>query len=164
MAPVKRTNSPGKDMTAFGRLDEGPMQGVLGYRLAQASGAADGVFAAMVGEAFELRQVEFALLSLIDRNPGVTASQLAAALGMTPPNIAAWMERLEGRGLVERERSAADRRSQHIRATAAGSELAQQAAALLLEGEAAALDVLSPAERLLLVELLQKIARCRVRR
>lgn len=164
MQSVKRSNIPaGDDQTPFGRLDEGPMHGVLGYQLAQASIATSGVFASLVGEGFELRQVEFTLLSLIDGNPGLTASQLATALAVTPPNIAMWLDRLEGRGLVERERSATDRRSQHVRATAAGSDLAQRSVALLLEGESAALTVLSTAERLLLIELLHKVARCRVR-
>ena len=152
---------PRDEQTPFGGLAEAGMHTVLGYQLAQAAIATTQVFAERIGEAFELRPVEFTILSLVDENPGVSARQLATALAVTPPNITMWIDKLEGRGLVERERSSTDRRAQHIRATDKGSTLARKALRAVSEGEHAALARLSAAERAMLIELLHKVARCR---
>lgn len=147
--------------TPAGQLDEGALHGIVGYQLAQATVATTQVFQATVGGPLDLRPVEFTVLALVLANPGVSAKQLAQALAVTPPNITTWIDRLEQRGLVERERSTVDRRAQHIRATAAGSLRAGEAVAAVLAAEQQALAGLSPAERAMLVELLGKAARCR---
>lgn len=152
---------PRDEQTPFGGLAEAGLHGILGYQLAQAAIATTQVFAGRIGEAFGLRPVEFTMLCLVDENPGVSARQLATALAVTPPNITMWIDKLEGRGLVERERSTTDRRAQHIRATDQGATLARQALRAVSEGEQAVLARLSPAERAMLIELLHKVARCR---
>jgi len=155
--------NPARDLTPFGRLDEVGMHAILGYQLAQANIVTTRVFAERIGSTFELRPVEFTILALVDGNPGVSARQLADALAVTPPNITMWIDKLEKRGYVERERSRTDRRAQHIRATTQGAALARKAVELAIEGEQAALTGLSAAERGMLVELLHKVARCRRR-
>jgi DNA-binding MarR family transcriptional regulator len=152
-----------RELTPAGRLDEGGVHGILGYQLAQASIVTSRVFTERIGAVFELRPVEFTILVLVDGNPGVSARQLADALAVTPPNITMWIDKLERRGHIERERSSTDRRAQHIRATAQGSALARKAVGLVIEAEQGALAALSPAERAMLVELLHKVARCRRR-
>jgi DNA-binding MarR family transcriptional regulator len=151
------------DRTPQARLTEAALHAVVGYQLAQAAIVTTQVFDAEVGSTCELRPVEYTMLALIQANPDVTARQLARGLAVTPPNIAVWLERLESRGLVQRRRSAADARMQHIRVTAAGSALARESTRRLLDGEAAALAVLSAAERAMLVELLHKVAMARKR-
>ena len=155
--------TPPHELTPFGKLEEAGLHHILGYQLAQATITTTRVFAEKIGVVFELRPVEFTILTLVEENPGVSAKQLADALAVTPPNITMWIDKLEGRGLVERERSVTDRRAQHIRATAKGSSLARKAVRLVIEGEQAALATLSSAERAMLVELLHKVARCRRR-
>lgn len=153
-----------RELTPLGRLDEGRMHAILGYQLAQATIVTTRVFTERIGETFELRPVEFTILALVDGNPGVSARQLADALAVTPPNITAWIDKLERRGLIERERSSTDGRAQHIRTTTKGASLARKAVQLAIDGEQAALVELSPAERGMLVELLHKVARCRSKR
>jgi DNA-binding MarR family transcriptional regulator len=160
-ASMKSKTAPPTDLTPLGRLHEGALAGIVGYRLAQATVSTNQVFSAVMAQNFELRQVEFTVLALIQANPELTASDLAKALAVTPPNITMWLDRLEGRGLVERVRSTADRRAQHVRATESGAAAAQRAAALLVDAEREALAVLSAAEQAILVELLNKVARCR---
>lgn len=138
------------------------MHGILGYQLAQATIVTHQVFAERVGTD-GLREVEFTVLALVDGNPGVSARQLARALAVTPPNIAAWVDRLTSRGLIEREKSTRDARVQHLRATPAGSALVAQSVRKLVEGEQAALSTLSTAERAMLIELLHKVALARRR-
>jgi DNA-binding MarR family transcriptional regulator len=151
------------ERTPTGRLAEATLHRIVGYQIVQANIAMQRVFADKVGEPYDLRPVEFTILALIDENPGASAKALAQALAVTAPNITVWIDRLEGRGLVKRERSETDRRAQHIRATVKGSRLARQSAELLKEAEHDALKTLSEGERSILVELLHKVARCRQR-
>jgi DNA-binding MarR family transcriptional regulator len=151
------------DQTPLARLSEAGMHHIVGYQLAQAAITTTQVFAEQVGAPFDLRPVEFTMLSLIHENPDVSARQLARALAVTPPNITVWIDRLEKRGLVKRERSTTDARAQHIRATTAGAALARKSVNRLRESEGDAMAALSTAERAMLVELLHKVARCRKR-
>lgn len=155
--PANRSNT----LSAFGQLDEDGLHHILGYQLAQASVTTTQVFNEVVGSSFELRPVEFTILTLVDENPGVSGKQLALSLAVAPPNITVWIERLERRGLVQRERSTTDRRAQHIRTTTQGSKLARQAVQRIVAAERVALARLSAAERAILVELLHKVAGAR---
>ncbi|MBT9526817.1 MAG: hypothetical protein IV105_16295, partial [Rhizobacter sp.] len=65
------------------------------------------------------------------------------------------------RGWVERVRSTEDRRSQIVVLTASGQKLVQRAEKIAATMENETLQVLSAAERLLLLELLLKVARGR---
>lgn len=59
------------ETTPFGRLAEAGMHRIIGYQLAQAAIATTQVFITQVGSPFDLRPVEFTILSLVDENPGV---------------------------------------------------------------------------------------------
>ena len=63
------------------------------------------------------------------------------------------------RGWVERVRSTEDRRAQLIHLTPAGRQLVQRAEKIAATMENEATRVLSEGERLLLIELLLKVAR-----
>lgn len=142
-------------------LAEGLAHVLLGYQLAQASVVTDRIYDEQA-VADGLRRVEYTLLSLVHANPGVTARQLAQALAVTPPHVALCLERLQGRALIERERSEQDGRVQHLRSTEAGAQRLQALTQRLAQAEQAALQpVLSRAERDLLVELLHKLAQAR---
>jgi len=147
-----------EDRTPLARLSEGGAHAIVGYQLAQAAIVTNQVFDERVGHRGGLRRVEFTILALVKSNPDVTARQLARALAVTPPNIAIWLDKLESRGLVARERSTRDARMQHVRLTGRGNTLVDRSVQSLLEGEQAALAGLSAAERAMLVELLHKVA------
>ena len=148
-----------EDRTPLTRLREGGAHAIVGYQLAQAAIVTNQVFDEQVGHLRGgLRRVEFTILALVQGNRDVTARQLARALAVTPPNIAIWLDKLESRGLIARERSVSDARMQHVRLTARGTALVDRSVQALLEGERAALDGLSAAERAMLVELLHKVA------
>ena len=162
MLPMPKSRSTSIDETTpAGRLSEASLHLVLGYQLAQATIVTNAVFAQRVGEPFELRPFEYTVLALIHENPDVSATRLAKALAVTTPNIAAWLDRLEKRGLVQRIPHATDRRAQHLRTTSQGAALASKATQSVLEGEQGALASLTKGERMILVELLHKLAVCR---
>lgn len=144
--------------TPAGRLVEARLHHVLGYQLAQATIATTVVFMKEVGEPFELRPVEYTILSLINENPDGSAAQLAQALAVTAPNITMWIDKLEGRGLVQRQRNETDKRAQHLRLTDKGAKLVAKATEQVLRGEGEAFANLSEGERTILIELLHKVA------
>ncbi len=134
------------------------MHDLLGYQLAQAAIVTNGVFVRVVGKPLALSQVEFTLLKLVKKNVAVTPSRLARGLAITMPAITVWMGKLEQRGLVFRERSATDGRSQHFCLTPEGDALVSKAVALVLEAEKQTLGHLSAAEHAMLLELVRKVA------
>ena len=149
--------APRPDLTPAGHLEEARLQRVLGYQLAQAAIVTSTLYARHVGEPFELRPVEYTVLTLIAENPGGSLVQLARALAVTAPNITTMVDRLEARGLIARRQSDSDRRTQVLHTTAKGATLVRKATQLIIEAESAALG-LSPGEQVMLVELLHKVA------
>ncbi|HSV44461.1 MAG TPA: MarR family winged helix-turn-helix transcriptional regulator [Ramlibacter sp.] len=149
------------ELTPRGRLEEGGMHGLLGYHLAQATIVTDGRFMRAAGQPMNLRPVEFTILQLVRENAEVTPTRLARALAITTPGITAWLDKLEARKLLVRERSAADGRAQHLRLTAEGKAKVNKALQALLEAEAQLGEQLSPGERVILLELLRKVAQAR---
>ena len=141
------------------RLDESAVLHILGYRLAQASIQMRGVFSHHVGEPLNLRTVEFTVLMLLLTNDDVTPSQISRTLAMSAPNLTQLLDRLDERGVIARERSPHDRRAQHIRLTRTGRALAKKAHEISLGMEQQTLQHLSDAERAMLLELLQRVAR-----
>ena len=160
---TRQAASTDADRTPQARLGEGPLQGLIGYQLAQASIVTDRVFNENARRPGALRQVEYTILALVQVNPDVTARQLALALAVTPPNIAIWLDRMEQRGSVQRTRSERDGRVQHIRLTRAGETLVDRTTKRLLDAEAEALSTMTAAERAMLAELLHKVALARRR-
>jgi DNA-binding MarR family transcriptional regulator len=136
----------------------GVLGDVLGYHLAQATVISTDTFARHVGKPLGLRKVEYSLLLLLQANGPLSPKQLGRTLALSAPNLTALADRLQARGLIRRERSTSDGRSHNIVLTAAGQRLADTGAAAAGPMEDELAQRLSPAERLMLVELLRKVA------
>jgi len=95
---------------------------------------------------------------LLRANPAATPKRLAQALRLSPPNVTVLVDRLAGRGLVQRQRSPDDGRATILQLTDAGAGLAQRAFRASRNMEEGLLQALTPGERALLGELLQKLA------
>ena len=141
-------------------LDHSRIGHVLGYAVAQAEITTRKIYSKYIGHPMELRPVEFTILMLLLANERVTQKQLCQALVLSAPNLTVLLDKLQERGLLTRVRSDVDRRSQHILLTLAGEALARKAHEVSLTMERETLR-LSEGERLMLVELLQKVARQR---
>jgi DNA-binding MarR family transcriptional regulator len=151
------------DLTPQGQLEEGGIHDVLGYQLAQASILTTEAFQVSVGKPLGLRKVEFTILQLVQQNAPVTATKLAKALAVTTPGVTIWLDKLEKRGLLVRERGDVDRRTQNLSITRKGQTLVASALEALRQADGEILSHLSPGERHMLLELLQKVARLRKR-
>jgi DNA-binding MarR family transcriptional regulator len=152
---------PTSDTHAPSGIDQSCLAHLLGYQLAQADIPFKKVFFKQIAEPFGLRPVEFTILVLVKFNPGVTGKQLAQSLAVTAPNITLMLDKLSEKGLLERVRSEVDRRAQNVHLTAAGATLCEQVYAISKTMEQDLLRHLSTGERVMLLELLQKVARHR---
>jgi DNA-binding MarR family transcriptional regulator len=106
---------------------------------------------------FELRAVDFSVLSLLSANPNITQKRLSKAVNVSPPNLAILLDRLEERGLVMRQRNPLDKRSQTLVLTGEGTKLCGRAEKTATDLEMQATSMLSDGERGELLRLLQKI-------
>ncbi|MBC7993434.1 MAG: MarR family transcriptional regulator [Rhizobacter sp.] len=141
-------------------LDQSRLTHLVGYAATRASVELKKSFMQHMGP-LQLKAVEFSILVLVASNEQVNQKQLGQALDVSPPNLAVTLDRMVERGWVERVRSTEDRRSQIVVLTASGEKLVQRAEKIASTMESETLQVLSAAERLLLLELLLKVARGR---
>jgi DNA-binding MarR family transcriptional regulator len=141
-------------------MEEASLQKVLGYQLAQAAIVTDAIFWEAAGKPFNVRPVEYTVLTLIAENPGGSLARLARALSVTPPNITTMVDRLEAKGLIARKASDQDRRSQVLHVTAKGAELVRKATQKIVAAESESLP-LTAGEQAILAELLHKVALAR---
>ncbi|WP_217808683.1 MarR family winged helix-turn-helix transcriptional regulator [Derxia lacustris] len=140
-------------------LDQSWLADSIGYHLARARIATAAIFMRSIGEPLDLRPVEFTILMLLSTNEDVTQTQLSDLLAISAPNMTILLDRCVRRGIVVRVRSETDRRAQTVQLTDAGRDLALRARAIAQRMEKDAFAELSPGESLMLVELLQKLAR-----
>lgn len=68
-----------------------------------------------------LSNLESLVMRFIDRNPGVSPSQLGEHLGLRTANVSAILRQLEEKRLVRRESASDDRRAVTVHATALAS-------------------------------------------
>lgn len=106
---------------------------------------------------YDLRPVDFSVLSLITHNPGITSRQLCAALSIQPPNLVGMVNTLEKRGLITRRPHPHDGRAMGLHLTPTGKKMMHKAEQTAAQLEEAATARLSAAERTTLMRLLQKI-------
>jgi DNA-binding MarR family transcriptional regulator len=106
---------------------------------------------------FDLRPVDFSVLSLIRHNPGITSRQLCHALNIQPPNMVVFLKSFEKRKLVEREPHPTDGRAMGLALTESGEALMQAAENTAKDSGLKASSALTDGERQTLSRLLQKI-------
>jgi DNA-binding MarR family transcriptional regulator len=73
-----------------------------------------------------VRPAQYSTLTIIERNPGLTQTQVADALGIKKANFVALVRELETRKLIRRRSGQKDRRSYGLFLTQAAAELMSQ--------------------------------------
>jgi DNA-binding MarR family transcriptional regulator len=144
--------------SAVAELDTRFLETLLGYNARRAALSVIALFLKRMAP-YDLRPVDFSVLTLIAHNPGVTSRQLCVALDILPPNLVGLIKSLDQRGLIERRPHPTDRRAQGLHLSATGRQLQAEAqrAATQLESEVA--PALSAEERGTLIQLLSKVYR-----
>ncbi len=145
------------DEEAIEQIDTRFLQTLVGYGARRVSLTAIASFLPRMA-AYELRPVEFSVLSLIHHNPGITSRQLCGALNIQPPNLVGMLQRHEKkRGLIERRPHPHDGRAIGLHLTSAGVQLVQKAERAASQNDALVTERLTAAERKTLLRLLEKI-------
>ncbi len=116
MPHTSAMNSP-RSKRADG-LDYGVLPGLIGYQLRRAQLAAFQHFAAATGG---MTPGRFGVLTLIAANPGLSQSDLAAALGIDRSTLVPVIDELEAKRLVARRPSPSDRRTNTLHLTRQGA-------------------------------------------
>lgn len=98
-------------------------------------------------EAAGVTPVQYAALQAIANQPGVDQRTLARSIGLDTSTLAGVIDRLEARGLVQRNASPDDRRVRLLTPTAEGLELLAQIVPAMHRAQARILEPLPPAQR-----------------
>lgn len=106
---------------------------------------------------YDLRIVDFSVLSLITHNPGITSRQLCSQLNILAPNLVSMVNVLEKRKLIVRRPHPHDGRAMGLHITPEGLTMMLGAEKTAHHLEMDATSRLSAAERKTLVQLLKKI-------
>jgi DNA-binding MarR family transcriptional regulator len=98
------------------------------------------------------------VLRWIHTNSGKNQRELALHLGVLPSRLVVLLDELEAKGLIARERSLQDRRSQHLHLTPKGNRLLEKVEHIAATHEAGLSAGLTELERDTLIELCAKLA------
>ncbi len=137
-------------------VELGVLADLAGYHLRRASGA----FAADFVRALDgtgMRQVLFAILSVVAANPDINQGAVGRALGIQRANMVSLINELVDAALVERRVSPDDRRAFALRLSLAGQAKLDDCIARIQEHEEAMLFDLAARDRAQLIALLSRI-------
>jgi DNA-binding MarR family transcriptional regulator len=137
-------------------IDTRYLETLIGYNARRAALTIIEVFLRRMS-VYELRPVDFSVLSLITHNPGISSRQLCTSLNILPPNLVGMINALEKRELVSRKPHPSDGRVVGLHLTDIGSQLMKDAEKTAQELEIDAASKLTTTERKTLMRLLQKI-------
>jgi DNA-binding MarR family transcriptional regulator len=150
---------PAQTAAENGALQMGELSELLGYSLKRAQLKIFEDFLRCVAP-LQLTPAQFSVLLLLDKNPGRNQTEIANTLGILRPNFVAMLDGLEGRDLCARIRSTNDRRSHILVLTDEGRTVLARAKKLVAAKHEARLnELLGPAKRAALLDMLATIAR-----
>src|SRR5689334_7688421 len=138
-------------------IDLGSLPELIGYVLRRAQLAVFQDFFAAFAP-LDIRPAQFSVLTVIERNPGLTQSQVAEALGIKRTNFVGMLDALEARGLTERRQAARDKRSYALYLTAEGNALMRKLKPVLKAHETRMVALVGEDGRDRLMDLLHEIA------
>jgi DNA-binding MarR family transcriptional regulator len=137
-------------------VDTSYLESLLGYNARRAALTVIDVFMQRMAP-YDLRPVDFSVLSLITHNPGITSRQLCSSLGILPPNLVGMINALEKREIIARQPHPTDGRAVGLHLTEGGAKLMRDAERTAAQLEAEVAARLTPNEGKTLIRLLKKI-------
>lgn len=109
--------------------------------------------------AHDLRLAHFAVLTALGDFGPLAQHELAERLDLNRSHLVRYVDDIEKRGLVQRDRDPEDRRRQHVALTPSGRTLLRRLQAVARRSQEEFLQVLSDAERQTLIALLRRVLR-----
>jgi DNA-binding MarR family transcriptional regulator len=137
-------------------IDLGHLPDLIGYALRRAQLAVFRDFSKAFSR-FNIRPVQYGVLTIIELNPGLKQQDVCLALGIRRANFVTLLDDLERRGLAERGPSANDQRANALYLTAKGKALMRELRKTNKVHEDRIAAGLSREKRSLLIQTLNKI-------
>ena len=134
----------------------GILEDLVGYHLRRASTVVGNDFALAL-DGTRIRQVLFAILSIVKHNPGINQGAVGRALGIQRANMVSLINELVDRALVDRKTSSEDRRAFSLTLPGEGEAMFDDCVKRINAHEDSLLSDLSTDERALLIDLLSRI-------
>src|ERR1700729_1561808 len=134
-----------------------PARRALGLLLSQLGTHAALTFGRKIA-GFGISPPHLGILRWIHANGGKNQRELASHLGVVPSRLVVLLDELEIKGLLARERSLQDRRSQQLQLTPKGTRLLEKVERIATAHDADLGSSLTPTERETLIELCAKLA------
>ncbi len=149
--------APSPGAACQGSIDLARLKRMPGFllRLSQLR-AYDAFHAELDGQ--NVTPARYSLLAVLHDNPGSRSGQIAEALRVKPPNMAALLAQLELEGLILRVPDPAERRASLVYLTEGGEALFARIDPAVHRLEAKLVEALSPAERKTLLAQLARLA------
>lgn len=138
-------------------INLGWLGGTIGFNLRIAQEASVRTYLRSVADSGTL-QWRFAILALINENPGLTQAALGKAIKRDTSSLTPALDDLCNRGLVTRIRPEHDRRSYELRLTARGKTTMEQLKAKVQAHEEELDRLITKEQRTRLIETLRQIA------
>lgn len=138
------------------KVDTSYLESLMGYNSRRAALVIIEVFLERMA-VYDLRPVDFSVLSLVTHNPGITSRQLCSTLGIQAPNLVGMVNAMEKRALIVRRPHPHDGRAMGLHPTPTGEEMMREAEKTAAKLEIETTSRLSTAERKTLMQLLKKI-------
>ncbi|MCW8952032.1 MAG: MarR family transcriptional regulator [Rhodospirillales bacterium] len=120
-APKPDEAGAGRRAREDGDIDFGILPELVGYHIRRAQVAVFGDFATAMADR-QITPGQFGILELVGKNPGLSQSALARAVGVERSTMVAVINDLEQRDFIRREPSTVDRRSHAIVLTREGGK------------------------------------------
>lgn len=137
--------------------NQAPARRALGLLLSQLGTHAALSFGRKIA-GFGISPPHLGMLRWIHANGGKNQRELAAHLGVVPSRLVVLLDELETKGLVARERSPQDRRSQQLQLTRKGTQLLEKVERIAAAHDADLGSSLTAPERETLIDLCVKLA------
>ena len=146
-------------------FDFGPSLTISGYSLVAASGhllrrcqqRAEELFAEEVGADGPTPR-QFAILLSVYQNPGLNQTDLVRLIGIDRSTLTELLRRMIARGMLRRERRAADRRNKALFMTALGKDVLTRALPAVARAQEQIMEPIPPDQRATVMDALGLLA------
>jgi DNA-binding MarR family transcriptional regulator len=108
-------------------------------------------------EAFNLTPVQYAALKGVDAAPGIDQRTLARTIGLDTSTTGGVLDRLEARGLLQRNANPDDRRVRLLTITSEGNQMLRQITPAMLRAQERILEPLPASERKQFMRMLRTV-------
>jgi len=137
-------------------LEINHLDGLPGHLLRRMHQISVGIFMAEA-EKINLTPIQFAALQAVSQHPGIDQKTLAQSIALDTSTIGGVIDRLEARGLIERQASKEDRRVRLLTLSKEGQKTLKLAIPMMLRAQEKILSPLSESDKKIFMKLLNQL-------